>query len=100
MTIGVLLTVLRNYPYFCNAFRCLRHEEVGPGSPPFCRLRRGTEGAMRRTDDEILMRRYLLGSLPQDERTSLEGGYLADAGLFEELVAAENDLIDYYVREV
>ena len=27
---------------------------------------------MRRTDDEILMRRYLLGSLPQDERTSLE----------------------------
>jgi anti-sigma factor RsiW len=53
---------------------------------------------MRKTTDEILMRRYLLGDLPQEERARLEDRYLTDAEVFEEFVAIENDLIDAYVR--
>jgi hypothetical protein len=53
---------------------------------------------MRRTSDEILMRRYLLGELAPEERASLESRYLADAEVFEEIAATENDLIDSYVR--
>jgi anti-sigma factor RsiW len=66
-----------------------RSGEVGDGR---------TKGAMRRTTNEILMRQYLLGDTPQEEKDSLEGQYFADAVLFEELVAAEHDLIDSYVR--
>jgi hypothetical protein len=53
---------------------------------------------MRRTANETLMRRYLLGDTSQEERSSLEDQYFADADMFEELVAAEHDLIDSYVR--
>jgi hypothetical protein len=53
---------------------------------------------MRRTAHEILMRRYLLGDLPQEERARLEDGYSTDADMFEEMLATENDLIDSYVR--
>lgn len=53
---------------------------------------------MQRTMNEILMRRYLLGDLPQEERTRLEERYSADAEVFEEALATENDLIDSYVR--
>src|SRR5258708_24741749 len=53
---------------------------------------------MRKTNDEILLRRYFLGDLPQEERVRLEDRYLADVEVFEELLAAENDLIDAYVR--
>jgi len=53
---------------------------------------------MRRTTDEILMRRYLLGDLPQEDRTRLEDRYSADTEVFEEVLATENDLIDSYVR--
>ena len=53
---------------------------------------------MRKTNNEILMRRYFLGDLPQEERVRLEDRYLLDVALFEELLAAENDLIDAYVR--
>jgi hypothetical protein len=53
---------------------------------------------MRRTADEILIRRYLLGDLPQEERAQLENRYLTDADLFEEVLASENDLIDSYAR--
>jgi polyhydroxyalkanoate synthesis regulator phasin len=56
------------------------------------------EDPMRRTSNEILMRRYLLGDLPQEERVRFEGEYLADAELFEELASTENDLVDSYVR--
>ncbi|SRR6266851_5575085 len=56
------------------------------------------EGAMRRTTDEILMRRYFLGNLPQEERVRVEDEYLADAEVFQEFLATENDLIDAYVR--
>jgi hypothetical protein len=53
---------------------------------------------MQRKTDEIQMRRYFLGDLPQEERVRLEDRYLADVELFEALLATENDLIDAYVR--
>jgi hypothetical protein len=53
---------------------------------------------MRKTNDEIVLRRYFLGDLPQEERVRLEDRYLVDVELFEELLAAENDLLDAYVR--
>jgi hypothetical protein len=53
---------------------------------------------MRRTTNEILMRQYLLGHMPPGERANLEDQYFADDAMFEELVAAEHDLIDSYVR--
>ncbi len=48
--------------------------------------------------DRGLMKRYLLGTASPDERTALENRYLADVDAFEELTAAENDLIDSYTR--
>jgi hypothetical protein len=53
---------------------------------------------MQRTNNEILMRRYLLGDLPEEDRARLEDQYSADAEVFEEVLATENDLIDSYVR--
>ena len=43
-----------------------------------------------------LLVRYLLGEASPEERSGLEAKYLTDADLFEEVVAAENDLIDAY----
>lgn len=48
--------------------------------------------------NESLMRKYLLGDLPKEERTRIEDEYFTHAGRFEELVGVENDLIDSYVR--
>lgn len=48
--------------------------------------------------DEQLLTRYLLGELPEEERSRLEAEYFADPGLFARLLAAEDDLIDAYVR--
>jgi hypothetical protein len=53
---------------------------------------------MPNTKVQNLMRRYLLGALPAEERTRLEDRYLVDVDVFETLVAVENDLIDAYVR--
>jgi hypothetical protein len=53
---------------------------------------------MRKTSDKILMQRYFLGGLPQEERARIEDQYLTDADVFEEMLATENDLIDAYVR--
>ncbi len=47
---------------------------------------------------DALVRRYLLGTLPEDERHRVEDQYFSKPERFEELVAAENDLIDSYVR--
>ncbi|HEV3038765.1 MAG TPA: hypothetical protein VHA33_13395 [Candidatus Angelobacter sp.] len=44
------------------------------------------------------MNRYLLGQVSQEERDGFEDQYLADDDLYEELVAAENDLIDAYIK--
>lgn len=53
---------------------------------------------MRSMKDEITMRRYLLMDFPENRRAELEGALLTDEGMFEEIVAVENDLIDAYVR--
>lgn len=50
------------------------------------------------TKDKTLMVRYILGQVSAEERAGLEERYFAHSDLFEELVAAENDLIDAYVR--
>ena len=44
------------------------------------------------------MRKYLLGTLPEPEQTALEDEYLNDDEGFEQMVAAENELVDGYVR--
>jgi anti-sigma factor RsiW len=49
-------------------------------------------------DQEKRMAQYLLGQLPEEEQAELERRYLTDDALFEELVAAEDDLRDAYDR--
>lgn len=44
------------------------------------------------------MTRYLLGDLPETEQIVLEQEYFADPEKFEEVWAAENDLVDRYAR--
>jgi cell division protein FtsL len=53
---------------------------------------------MDKSERERFIGRYLLGQVSQEERDNFEDQYLADDDLFEELVAAENDMIDSYVR--
>ena len=43
------------------------------------------------------LRRYLVGSAPEDERERVEQALLADENLYEELLAIEDELIDQYV---
>lgn len=47
---------------------------------------------------DSLLVRYVLGEASPEECSGLEDNYFADADLFEELVAAENDLVDAYAR--
>lgn len=47
-------------------------------------------------EDEGKLRRYLLGSLPDEESAELERRYFADDSLFEELLAEEDDILDSY----
>lgn len=47
------------------------------------------------TDD--LMMRYLLADLSDDDQVWLEEHYFIDDGVFEQLLALEDELIDYYV---
>lgn len=49
------------------------------------------------SERNIEMTRYILGELSERERARLEDEYFADSNLFEELVSAENDLVDSYV---
>jgi hypothetical protein len=44
------------------------------------------------------LRQYLLGVLPEPEQTTLENEFLNDEDSFEQMVAAENELVDGYVR--
>lgn len=45
-----------------------------------------------------LMRRYLLGALPEAEQLRLEERFFADGETLEQIWAVENELIDAYVR--
>lgn len=53
---------------------------------------------MKTETPERRIYRYLLGDLPEEEQFALEQESLADAELFEQVWAAENELIDRYVR--
>lgn len=50
------------------------------------------------SEGKTLMVRYILGEVSPKERADFEARYQADSDLFEELIAAENDLIDSYAR--
>jgi hypothetical protein len=52
---------------------------------------------MRVQAEDDLIRRYLLGDLPESAMNSLEGKYFADGEVFEQVWAVENDLVDDYV---
>jgi anti-sigma-K factor RskA len=47
--------------------------------------------------DKQEIRSYLLGQLESDRRAALEERLLSDAGIYEELLLAEEELIDQYV---
>ena len=47
---------------------------------------------------EERIHRYLLGDLPEEEQSALEQEFLADGEVFEKVWAAENELVDRYVR--
>jgi hypothetical protein len=48
--------------------------------------------------DQEMIERYLLGELSPDEQAELETRYFGDAELLDRIDAAEDDLIDDYVR--
>jgi hypothetical protein len=45
------------------------------------------------------LRRYLLGTLPEEELAGLESLYFASDEVFEDLLAEEDDLVDAYVAD-
>ncbi|MDQ3135163.1 MAG: hypothetical protein M3Q76_10200 [Acidobacteriota bacterium] len=49
-------------------------------------------------EDNERATRYLLGELPAEEQSGVEDDYFAPGDAFEQLLAAEDDLIDAYVR--
>ncbi|MCI0420657.1 MAG: hypothetical protein L0387_02505 [Acidobacteria bacterium] len=53
---------------------------------------------MESATSETMMTRYLLGELSEQEATVFEERFFRDDSVFEELRAAEEDLIDSYVR--
>jgi hypothetical protein len=52
----------------------------------------------RATEQDERITRYLLGDLPETEQTAIEREFFADPEMFEGIWAAENDLVDSYVR--
>jgi hypothetical protein len=52
----------------------------------------------RTTEHDERTIRYLLGDLPETEQTAVEQEYFVNPEKFEEVWAAENDLVDRYVR--
>ena len=53
---------------------------------------------MSRQSNQTEIRRYLLGSLSDEEKALLEEKYFSDDAMFEEIEIAEDELIDRYVR--
>src|SRR5215510_3570688 len=49
-------------------------------------------------DNEKLLIRYLLGSLPEEQRLQVEGGFLGDDQRYERLLALENELFYDYAQ--
>src|SRR5215471_2476644 len=59
-------------------------------------LRLRTAETMNSQDNRRLMTEYLLGELSAEDRAKFEEQYAVNDDLFEELIAAENDLVDGY----
>ncbi|MEW6207533.1 MAG: CHAT domain-containing protein [Acidobacteriota bacterium] len=53
----------------------------------------------RKSEDESLLRRYLLGELMGDERQEVEKRLLIDSHFFDRALLIEDDLIDQYARD-
>ncbi|MGI8786343.1 MAG: hypothetical protein ACR2HG_01095 [Pyrinomonadaceae bacterium] len=53
---------------------------------------------LENTYDETEIRRFLLGEMPEDERSAFEARFVADESLFEQISASEDELIESYVR--
>src|ERR1700730_6454116 len=53
---------------------------------------------MEREHNQARLTRYLLGRLSEPEQVAIETDYFADKEKFEEAWAAENDLVDAYLR--
>lgn len=53
----------------------------------------------RTTEQDERITRYLLGDLPENEEAAVEREYFTDPEKFEEVWAAENDLVDRYARD-
>jgi hypothetical protein len=51
-----------------------------------------------RADNEKLLIRYLLGSLPEEQQMQVEGGFLSDDQSYERLLALENELFYDYAQ--
>src|SRR5262245_21669733 len=51
-----------------------------------------------KADNEKLLIRYLLGSLPEEQQIQVEGGFLSDDQSYERLLALENDLFYDYAQ--
>jgi len=58
---------------------------------------RSKDSSREKVDDKKVIQ-YLLGQLPEEERSRLEEMFFSDDELFEQLLAIEDDLIDDYVR--
>ena len=54
---------------------------------------------MKTTEQENLIRQYLLGDLPEAEALALEQKYFNDAEKFDQIWAMEDVLVDAYVRD-
>ena len=48
------------------------------------------------SNQEQIIRSYLLGELPESEQVTLEEKYFSDQQLFQQMVQVENDLVDKY----
>jgi len=51
-----------------------------------------------KADNEKLLIRYLLGSLPEEQQIQVEGGFLSDDQSYERLLALENELFYDYAQ--
>ena len=50
------------------------------------------------THNEAEIRRFLLGEMPETERSAFEAQFVANESLFEQISVAEDELIESYVR--
>src|SRR5215510_10955017 len=78
----------------------LHDGERTPGQPGLNRRvgKRGPSTVVPKTVDEIELRRYLLGTLSEKEEARHEELLLTEESYFEQLVLAEDELIDEYLR--